>query len=331
MTNYYQTISTAIPAGYALNAKYDFLSVTSTGSVGGTGLLLTAQAAVTNHGALDALATSDGVDFEGTGSLLNGAGATVYGLIGVASASGGETGAVTNLGVIGGVSLGVELYGDSLANGSFTTRAALVTGATGVTAIGETSSIANFGTILGTGGANTYGVDLGDGSLANGAAADTTALVSGYQAGVNAGAYAAVANFGTIQATGEYGAGVLQDISGGGTLRVVNGSLGGHAALIAGTNGVSILEPGTVINFGAILCLAGGSSYYAVRLIDGGQVTNGAPSDPGALLAGYNGVFLGVSGAVANFGAIEADNFAVRFTGVGALTNGSAGDQKALI
>jgi len=86
-----KTISSGFPGGYSMTANY--LTVTSTGSIGGTGLIAAASATIVNYGVI--LATNggaNGVSLNGGGVITNGnaggyANALIAGNIGVETAS----------------------------------------------------------------------------------------------------------------------------------------------------------------------------------------------------------------------------------------------------
>ncbi len=215
-----------------------------------------------------------------------------------------------------------------MTNGSAADTAALIEGASGVFVAHASATIANFGTIQGT-GAGGAGVYLaGGGKVTNGSAGDTTALIEGGPNGIAANYFAAtIANFGAI--SGGTNGVRLQE---GGA--VTNGSAANTTASITGffTGVLADGAPATVANFGTIQ----GAVGYGVSLATGGTVTNGSTADHGALVEGFHsGVNArALPAKVVNFGTIEATaNFS---TGVylysgGSVTNGSATDTAALI
>src|SRR5665213_1307803 len=93
------------------------------------------------------------------------------------------------------------------------------------------ASIANYGSVNATSG---YGVDLGSGgTVTNGSASDTTALISGPTGVLTQNASATVTNFGTIQTTFRgFGGPDGVHLGTGGT--VTNGSASDTTALISG-------------------------------------------------------------------------------------------------
>ena len=173
-------------------------------------------------------------------------------------------------------------------------------GGTGLFA-GSYAKIFNDGAIHGSGASD--GVVLNAGGLVqNGDTTVTSALIAGYTGVIVNGAAGSVANFGTIKAAdlkGDPGAVYLSD---GGS--VTNGSSGDTTAQIRGYRGVLVNgAPGTVANFGTIV----GYTRSGVFLLDGGVVANGSTTDTSALIQGLgrgNGVAIGGSGTVSNFGTI---------------------------
>ena len=127
----------------------------------------------------------------------------------------------------------------------------------------------NFGTITGSAG---FGVDLGaGGTLVNGSAVDTAALIQGtraiYAGGMNA---ATIVNYGTIAEVAG-GNSTAVSLASGGT--VTNGSAVDNAALINGHTGVTILNgSGVVINFGTIEG-ATGISFLHMKAVNGVALT----------------------------------------------------------
>ncbi len=295
-----------------------------------------AAATVLNFGTIEGTAQygffgppgGDGVHLGEGGSATNGSAGDRTALIegynnGVAAA--GAYATVSNFGTISGVTgAGVAVgSGGSITNGGSADRTALIEGVTyGVVASGAFSAVANFGTILAGGyELGDYGVNIsGAGSLKNGSATNSTALIEGY-GGVRSGAIAE--NFGTILALGDTaGAGV--DLTGG---AFVNGASTGSKALIEGYTGVtSGSATVTLINFGTIdgeggravvfgsslddLVVEAGSTFVGQVLGDGGtlELGTGTGTLTGLLTAGN----VTVSGSMAtttftNFGTVQVD------------------------
>jgi fibronectin-binding autotransporter adhesin len=285
MTNKY--LSGAYPGGYSLNAKYTGLVIDSTATVGGSGVSVAFTATIKNLGAVSA------TGYQANGVFLN------------------ASGAVTN--------------------GSTLDTTALIQGQhAGVFARNAAATVANFGTILSL-GAYSAGVYLyAGGTVTNGSAADTTALIASHfptsrsgSPGVYAKAAAAtVANFGTIRGSGYYGNGVQLDAGG----MVTNGSATDTAALIVGYNfGLLAQGAAVVSNFGTIK-----SSYFdGMLLTAGGTVTNGSATDAAALIVGYNfGVYAQGATTITNFGTITSDtSAAVAFHSASDLLVAEAGSK----
>ncbi len=247
-----------------------------------------------------------------SGSLANGSttntAATIRGETGVGF--GGAQGSVTNFGTISGTGsysgtivadyqAGVSLAaGGSVRNGSTNSTDALIEGQVGVLVAGALGTVKNFGTIATSGDNAREAIVLYDGgSLTNGAANDTAATLSGYQAGVFGGD-AIVTNFGTIRSSRKFG-GVAVDIVGNG--RLTNGSNSDITALISGYDAVIMWGAQTVANFATIDGTGGGG----VMMVGGGQLTNGSATDAKATIRG--GIYAPQSAAtINNFGTIEA-------------------------
>jgi fibronectin-binding autotransporter adhesin len=305
-------------SGYTLAAGYSKLVIDKTADIRGDGVSVPFFATVVNQGSV--YGYDQGVYLEAGGSLINGSAKNTSASISSDSlgvlAPGGA--AIANFGTIadkGQYGRGVLLQaGGSVTNGSIHDTTALIFGYDGVDGA---ATVANFGTIDGRSsdfGQVVAGVVLGaDGSLTNGSAGDTAALILGND-GVIAFA-ATIANFGTIRADGDYGAGVT--LNGGGS--VTNGSAHDTTAFIYGEYGVNANGVTTVTNFGTI----GGGG---VELSGGGTITNGSAVDTGAYISG---IFTGFAAAatIANFGVIGG----VDLAGGGLLTNGSVDDAAALI
>jgi fibronectin-binding autotransporter adhesin len=254
------------------------------------------SAKITNLGTIKG--ARDGVVLTAGGTVTNGSTADVVALIQAAKGSVGNDciyaqntyATVANYGtILGGEATAVNLSaGGRVTNGSATDTQALIHAMIGVVAANlDTSvSIANFGTIRATIGP---GVSLaGDGSVTNGSAADTSALISGVSFG-----FGALANYGAI--SGEV------NLREGGT--VLNGSAADTTALIAGPIGVYALYGGAeVTNFGTIQ----GARFAGAFLANGGTVTNGSATDATALISGGYGVYVGQTGAtVTNFATFD--------------------------
>jgi fibronectin-binding autotransporter adhesin len=214
-------------------------------------------------------------------------------------------GSVTNLGTIKAVgtsSTGIAFTeGGQIVNGSTSDTKALITGDNlGLDISGAVGTVSNFGTIA-TVSHNSSVVLFAGGVITNGATGSTSALISNSIENdifVDNGT-GAVVNFATI--VGGRGAVFLVD---GGS--VTNGRSTGSAALIGGGTDNAILVEGgagTVNNFGTMTVTG---TDATVSIIDGGNVTNGAPTVTSALIVGTGtGVYItGAPGSVTNFGRI---------------------------
>lgn len=226
----------------------------SFGELGGTGL-----GTLVNFGTVSSSGFV-GVDLGGPdGRVTNGSSTDTAALItgfgdGVRVLRG--TGTVSNFGTITGTVAGgdgvIGAYGAPLhlTNGSRTSTQALISGTYAINAAAG-SVITNFATItgIGTGG---EALDLRGGTIVNGAATSTAALLQGDFVGVSLSGAGQVANFGQI---GGGGAGIL--LAAGGS--VVNGSSSDKTALIGnGIDGVDVSGAGavTITNFGTIAGVA---------------------------------------------------------------------------
>jgi hypothetical protein len=186
--------------------------------------------AVTNFGEIDSTANGNaGVVMEGgfAGQVVNGD--TTALIVGGKGILMDDFGAVTNLGTVDGDD-GQGIWfiaGGSVTNGSESARNALIYGSQGAVYFYSGGSVTNFATIKG--GIVSEGGPAGNasGSVTNGSATDTTALIEGYT-GVTlsvlvASATGTVTNFGTITGQGSGGAQAGVVVTGGGG-KVVNGS-----------------------------------------------------------------------------------------------------------
>ena len=191
------------------------------------------------------------------------------------------------------------------------------------------ATVVNHGVVYG----GNQGVYLkGGGSLINGSAKNTSALITGGYGGVTALAPAAITNFGAIDGGFLDSVGVF--LGAGGSL--ANGAGNDTTASIFGSFGVDALAVATVTNFGTITAMDYYQGSQGVFLGAGGSITNGSASDTTALIraAGYqNGIVASAVATVKNFGTIEAGlyNVAAVVLSGGLLTNGSAHDSTALI
>ena len=244
---------------------------------------------VVNYGTMIS-STGIGCDVDSSGQITNGSSldhkALISGYYIGANVRGGST-TLANDGTIAGTQTGIFLGGGAsmLLNGAPNVIDALVTAGSrsGVELHGGIGIVANYGTIVSTGG---YGVLIANGgSLANGTTNLTAASISGTEGVGIFGALGTVVNDGTISASLLNGV----ELSGGGL--VVNGENGLSSALISGgLRGVfgHVSAPTTVVNAGTII--AGGFGVYLSQ--GGGAVSNGSPAQGTALIAGGSGVVI---------------------------------------
>ena len=340
MTTY--TITGLRTSSFGFHSPYTTLSITTTGYIDTpTGIAIDAGSGTKAYAVINDGKVAGNVYLGDGGVFTNGGdndpSAQVVGYnTGVSIRN--AVGTVVNYGAIDVATLGntegVYLSnGGVLTNGSGVDTTALIRGAYGAFIRNAVGTVANFGTIegTGTGGGNTSGLYVSDGGkITNGSNIDTMALIEG--AGgieVRTGA-ATVVNFGSIEsvaAVNPFGV----DLQDGGIL--TNGSSTDQTALVEGYgSGASIRgATSTVVNFGTIE--GKGAGQVAVYL-GGGGLTNGASGDHGALIDGNQGVEIGSSATVANFGTILGtgdSGYGLELRGGGALTNGAVNDGSALI
>ena len=197
-------------------------------------------------------------------------------------------GGVDNAGTIIGSAYGAIYLGSGyVTNGLGATSALIQSGGYGIWigTIGGAGTVTNFGSVIG--GPKSNAVFLGTGgTVTNGAAADTTALISGGYQGVLLGAAGSVLNDASIQATGAGTQAVI------GVFLEAGGTIGNltPAASIYGKQWGAIVEGGAgyVTNLGTVRASA--SLGLGVDLTAGGTVTNGSGSDSTALIVGGTGV-----------------------------------------
>jgi hypothetical protein len=199
-------------------------------------------------------------------------------------------------------------------------------------------TVANLGTVKGTGTRSTgLALALG-GVVTNGETNATKALIAGSDNGVDIKrATGNVSNFGTIEAG--TGFGVLLG-SGGGVDNAAAASIGGatgvgiythagsvaNSGTIAGSNGGAVVMPagGTVTNSGLLQGAGAGISTVSIGSTGAGA---GAVENAGSILAngtGSTGVWLQAGGAVSNSAGdtIESQGEGVSFDGgLGSLAN----------
>jgi len=328
-----KTISGTYASGYAITPPTTLLSITSAGYVEGAGVKSPASRSgaytVVNDGRVTADASA--LDF------------------------------------------GIYLYsGGSVTNGAASVTTAAISGSIGVAFGGTAGTVANDGTIKGLGistgaAAGTGVILLEGGSVTNGAAADTTALIAGDSAAVSVYGHAGtIRNFGILEGTtvdtgrdytGPTGTAAVYLQAGG---SIINGSAADHGAVIenefvrGGATGatdaiVAKTAAATVRNYGAITGV--GHPFFdtshdlnvlstAIDLEAGGGVTNGTATDTSASISGAYGVVIGSArGTVVNDGSIHGSfnlggtygyaGFGVSLNDGGVVTNGGAANVKA--
>jgi hypothetical protein len=178
------------------------------------------------------------------------------------------------------------------------------------------------------------------GTVTNGAATTTSALIAGESLGVALFGAVAVGNFGTIQGTGSNGIGILSRGNGAGAIS------NAQSGMISGGEFGVVVESGsnTVNNLGTIAGASSGGIYLAGA--SAGMVVNGAGDATGALISGglagvrmnsaaetvvnygdvaataINGTGIDLtSGRVTNFGMIAAPSATAVYVRYGTFTN----------
>ena len=230
-------------------------------------------------------------------------GTTVAGLFSgsVLSATGDTSDTAINSGLI--ISTGslaaIQFNSGTVQNGWNGAVAASISGVPDGVDMTVSGLVQNDGTIISS-GTSSAAVAMGAGTVDNGQIGFTGALLSGAQTGVDIAGAGAVVNDGTIL-------GGTSDAVSLGSGMVTNGQIGVGSALIesVGGNGVSILSAaGSVINNGTI----SGGGQSGVYLEAGGTITNGASSDPAALIDGASwGVLFAAAGSLLNDGTVQAN------------------------
>jgi hypothetical protein len=168
------------------------------------------------------------------------------------------------------------------------------------------------------------GVYLTDGgSVTNGDATHTGALIQGGYGAEIAGAAGTVTNFGTILGATLGGVGVFLE-SGG---RLTNGKSADRTALISARSGVVVEAGASVINNGTI---RGGAAPGGAGLVlgkYGAFASNGSPTNAAALIIGNVGAQLYSAATLTNFGTIQSgvSGVAVRLGDPTAKLNAEAG------
>jgi hypothetical protein len=333
-----KTISTYIATGYTLAAQYDTLEITSTGKIGGTGVVLNHAASVTNYGVIAASGSHNGVSATGAARVFNTG--TVSGYSGVFAQNASSV--VYNFNSItgnGGFGDGVFLPAGGRVINGLGNRAFIGGQFCGVL-VGGTAFVSNSGYITGH---SDNGVELLQGGVVNnqngadnfafiigaadgvridgvGGQINNNAYIDGAFAGVDLRDGGVVNNNGGIAGVGSTGTGLYAT---GSAATVVNNfeiqSLSGTA--------VDLRAGGTVTN-GSIIQSA--ASYFGVIISGGvGVVTNNRQGAAGALIEGS--VYLNGGGQVNNFGTVDGNGLTGVYVKSGTITNGAAGDTGAQI
>jgi len=201
------------------------------------------------------------------------------------------------------------------------TATAYIEGAGVTTPAGATQSysILNAGRVVDT-GAGSAGINLTHGgTVTNGSAG----YIFGRYGVSMQNAPGRVANYGSI-----IGSGAAVYLAAGG--KVTNGAANDTGALLEGGDGVEVFNSAaTLANFGRVV--GTGASGRGVVLGQGGDLTNGAANDTGALISSVIAVEAdNAPSRITNFGTINA-TFAAIFSWGGSVTNGSAIDTSAQI
>ncbi len=311
-----------------------------------------AAGTVVNLGTITATGTySTGIWLINGGAVTNGQSGSAGGLI-----TGGADGVVIgtyadgdgtliNHGTIDGPNLAVWLAAGGLV-ANYGTLASLGTYGDGVAISTSAGTVVNAGVIV----ANNLGVWMqAGGQVINGPGGAAAASITGVTNGiVIAGGSGAVANYGTIGASGTYGASIFL-ADGGSVTNEASGSiigasnavaiffapgavtnLGTIAAIGSAGYGAVLSDGGIVINYGSIL--EAGTSGAGIRVGAGGYVAN----RQGAIIEGADGVqILGGTGTLANLGTIATGTPAGYGVGVvlaaGTVGNGADAVTDALI
>jgi hypothetical protein len=324
-------------SGYDLHLPVNTIILAASGYVGGNGISTGVGAnsayTVVNHGSINGSATGfagAGVFLYDGGKVTNGGtaytSASIAGYRGVSIQQ--ALGTLVNFAVIEATGrTGVLLEaGGTVINGSLSDRTASIHTAGAYAAAiacndydvattqhtGVAGTITNFGTVTAA-----YGVELeAGGSVTNGAASDTSALICGSGTGAflfsypDDGKVAKLTNFGTIvgDGTAAFNAGVYMGPLGAGS-RLTNGSAADAAALIAGNTGVYVSSPSaTVVDFGTIQGIGGVAVYFSgvggTLLLEAGSTLLGgvATATPGKIDV-VGGVAM-ITGDLANVGTI---------------------------
>jgi fibronectin-binding autotransporter adhesin len=349
-----KTISGTYSAGYVLNGAFSVVDITSAGSVGGFGLVISATATVQNNGHLQATSGANGLTVGSHGGQVdNYAGAVIAG--GLASIATGAGAA----GHAGGAGVYLTVYGQIAANSGRITGGGGGAGVAGT--IGGVGGVGGAGASFHAGG---YLLNAGAGVILGGAGgaagADQILHDPSTAAGGTGGAGVALAAYGYIYnaamiAGGAGGQGGYdKDLAGpggaggagiafaqSGRLNVYGGTVTGGAGGMGGAAPASDGAGGAGGKGGAGVAFGGAADLFNTGVIGGGAGGAGGAADQTGIGGdGGDGVDLLAGGFIANDGAIlgGGETGAYGFAGYGVLVgatstivNGSAGDTTATI
>ena len=335
----------------ATNIGVDLVAggVVTNGAVGDTsaaivakdGVVAGAETTLHNYGTLSSLG-GIGAYLKAGGVVTNGAvGDTkaiiVAGSVGVAVL--GAAGTVINNGIIrnlGGTGAAIALeMGGQVINGGAANTAAAITGTSGIDVLGAAGTVTNYGTINGAVG-SWWGRRPGScsppgGTITNGTATDTSALIDGANSAEVVKGSSAISepSAKTSRPTRPSRWAARSSTAAPPTppLAKLDGDVGAAIAQYAGV----------VLNFGTIRSGAlavGSTKNAAIYLTYGGIATNGASTDTGAVLLGEIGIAVAKhAGTVTNFGGIgdAGTVYGVYLGNGGVVTNGSSADTSATV
>jgi len=241
-------------------------------------VLASGSASIANAGTLAGLNLNSGASFTNSAG-----GATIYYYYAIRGAVGSAI--ITNLGTVqslrngsgnNGAAIALAGSGGSVTNGAVTLTSALIDGAGGIRFSGTAATVANYGTV--TGDAASYGKGYGidftsGGTVINGAAGDTMALISGYGIGVEG--ETSLVNLGTIVTAATLGGRGAVEPGGG---IVINGASNVTSALIAGYAGIFKFRGVTqsVVNYATIQATGTGTNAFGAYFGYGGVLDNHA-------------------------------------------------------
>ncbi len=251
--------------GSVANGSPSFTSAAISGANSGV-VLSGGIGTLTNDGTIIGSGTAGyGVKFSTGGTVTDGSSAVTLaaisgGLTGVMIKGG--SGTVANYGSIAGtVFAGIYLTGGAgtLTNGSSSDTVAAITGGQTGVILESGGVVTNDATISGATNQGIFGG--GSDTITNGSSSVTSALIESGGYGVELISTSTVVNFGTIQGDGRFGI-------------ETSGLLVNHGTL-SGANGLRMVATnGTVSNDGTIIGNSALAGYAAVRMSNGGTLTN---------------------------------------------------------